>query len=179
MEVAREFGIPAAVMLDKIAYLQRFTKREDGFCFRTAAELERETALSRYQQERAIAKLKGAGLVEVKVTKTGKNAAPVRHFRLTESGKTAAGEMRKTDISEMRKTDISKCGKLAFPIYRINNNINNARAKTGPGGGRPAARGKEIQREREQALEEEWAREFAERKKAAGNAFAVIEGGKE
>lgn len=178
VEVAREFGIPAAVLLDKIAFLQRYTKRPDGFVFKTSAEIENETGLSRYQQERAIERLKAAGLIECKVTKTGKRSAPVRHFRLTEAGEIASHEMRKTDISEMRKTDISRCGKLAFPINNIINNNINARANAGPAGGRSAARGKEEQREREQALEEEWAQEFAERKKAAGGAFTVFDGGK-
>lgn len=176
-EVAKAYGIPAAILLAKIAYLQRYSQRADGFCWKAVAEMAEETALTRHQIEAAAAKLEAAGLIETKVARARGHRGPVRHYRLTEAGKTAAC------FSEKWKNVFPKSGKTVFPesgkTTLENKYINiNTRANAGPAGGRSAARGKEEQRERELALEEEWAQEFAERKKAAGGAFTVFDGGK-
>ena len=162
-EAAKAYGIPAAVLLSKIAYYSRYTKRKDGFCWRTAAALEAETGLSRYQQKKAAERLEAAGIIETKVLKViGKNETAM-HYRLTGSG------IKETLNPGIKETFIPTLDKEG--IYK-----SNTRASSGPGGAGRAARGKREQQEREAALEAQWAKEWEERRKAAG--LEVLEGGK-
>lgn len=170
-EVAKAYGIPAAVLLSKIAYYSRYTKRKDGFCWRTAAALEAETGLSRYQQKKAAERLEAAGIIETKVLKvTGKNETAM-HYRLTGSG------IKETSIPGIKETSNPGIKESCIPtldkkgIYKIN-----TRAGSGPVGSGRAARGRKEQQEREAALEAQWAKEWEERRKAAG--LEVLEGGK-
>lgn len=171
-ETAREYGIPAAVLLAKIVYYSRYSRRKDGFCWRTAAALEAETGLSRYQQKKAAERLEAAGIIETRVLKvTGRNETAM-HYRLTAAG------IKVSSIPGIKETSIPGIEESGIPTNRELINKNNTRASSGSPEGR-AARGRKEQQEREAALEEEWRREWAERLKAAGEPFAVIEGGKE
>ena len=38
VELAQKVGVVAAVLFNKLVYLTRFTKRDDGYCWRTAEE---------------------------------------------------------------------------------------------------------------------------------------------
>lgn len=177
-EVAKAYGIPAAIMLAKIAYLQRFSKRPDGFCWKKADEIEEETGLSAKQQRHALARLEVAGLIEVKATRAGKGAQHVRHFRLTEEGERVAGQKCQKGTFESDKRSLLKSDKRSLSSnIELNTYRNNTRASSGPGGAGRAARGRKEQQEREAALEAQWAKEWEERKKAAG--LEVLEGGKE
>lgn len=175
VEVARAYGIPAAVLLAKIAYLQRYSPRADGFCWKAVSEMAEETALTRHQIEAAAAKLETAGLIETKVARARGHRGPVRHYRLTEAGKTEAcfSEKRKNVFPKSGKTVLPESGKTTLENEYININT---RASSGPGGAGRAARGKREQQEREAALEAQWAKEWEERRKAAG--LEVLEGGK-
>lgn len=177
VEVARAYGIPAAVILSKIAYLQKYSKREDGFCWKTAGEIEEETGLTPKQQRHALARLEVAGLIEVKATRAGKGAQHVRHFRLTEEGEKVSGQKCQKVTFESDKRSLLKSDKRSLSSnIELKNYRNNTRASSGPGGAGRAARGKREQQEREAALEAQWARELEERRKAAG--LEVLEGGK-
>lgn len=173
-EVAKAYGIPAAVLLAKISYYSRYTKRKDGFCWRTAAALEDETGLSRYQQKKAAERLEAAGIIETKVLKvTGKNETAM-HYRLTGSG------IKETSIPGIKETSNPGIKESCIPTLDIEGIYkNNTRASSGPGGAGRAARGKKEQMERERELEAKWAEEFEARKRASGDAFSVIAGGKE
>lgn len=175
-EAAKAYGIPAAIMLAKIAYLQRYSPRADGFCWRTAAAIEEETGLSPKQQRHALARLEGAGLVEVKATRAKKGAQHVRHFRLTEEGEKVAGQKCQKVTFESDKRSLLKSDKRSLSSFEKENININTRASSGPGWAGRAARGKREQQEREAALEAQWAKEWEERKKAA--ALEVLEGGK-
>ena len=168
-DAAKAYGIPAAIMLAKIAYLQKYSKRPDGFCWKKADEIEEETGLSPKQQRHALARLEVAGLIEVKATRAGKGAQHVRHFRLTEEGEKVSGQKCQKVTFESDKRSLSS--NIELNTYR-----NNTRASAGPGGSGRAARGKREQQEREAALEAQWAKEWEERRKAAG--LEVLEGGK-
>ena len=174
-EVAKAYGIPAAIMLAKIAYLQRYSPRADGFCWRTAAAIEEETGLSAKQQRHALARLEVAGLVEVKATRAKKGAQHVRHFRLTEEGARVAGQKCQNGTFESDKRSLLKSDKRSLSSFEKEYINNNTRASAGSSEGR-AARGRKEQQEREAALEAQWAKEWEERKKAAG--LEVLEGGK-
>lgn len=169
-DAARAYGIPAAIMLAKIAYLQKYSKRPDGFCWKKADEIEEETGLSPKQQRHALARLEVAGLIEVNSTRAWKGAQHVRHFRLTEEGEKVAGQKCQKVTFESDKRSLLKSDKRSLSSnIELNTYRNNTRA------GR-AARGRKEQQEREAALEAQWAKEWEERRKAAG--LEVLEGGK-
>jgi hypothetical protein len=168
-EVAKAYGIPAAVLLAKISYYSRYTKRKDGFCWRTAAALEAETGLSRYQQKKAAERLEAAGIIETKVLKvTGKNETAM-HYRLTGSG------IKETSIPGIKETSIPGIKESGISSIRELINKNNTRA-SGPGGEGRAAQEKEDTEDRVELCREieEWLAN--KRKKAAG--LEVLEGGK-
>lgn len=82
-ELARSFGLNAAVLLGELAskhnYWEAHNKlTEDGFFFATAEDIEHETTLSAYQQRAAIAKLEKLGVVETKL----KGIPAVKYFKL-------------------------------------------------------------------------------------------------
>lgn len=96
--LARKLGsVNAAIILDKLNYLQRQTRRGDGYCWRTARELEMETALSERQQSLAIKKLEDAGLIEVKNTYIIGTQIKCKHFRVNMDN---FDELAKSDYDE-------------------------------------------------------------------------------
>ena len=80
VELAQKVGVVAAVLFNKLVYLTRFTKRDDGYCWRTAEEFERELGISRRQQECAIKRLEQAGLIRTKNTYIMKTKIKCKHF---------------------------------------------------------------------------------------------------
>lgn len=101
VDMARQYGLEAAVLYNKLVYLSRFTNREDGYCWRTAKELEEELGLSKYQQTRAIEILEKAGLIETKVTYITGTTSRAKHFKVTDS------ESQETSLSESKETSLS------------------------------------------------------------------------
>jgi hypothetical protein len=105
--IAKEYGIPSAVLLNKLMYLAKFTTREDGFCWRSAKELEEELGLTRRQQDLAIKKLEEAGLIETKNTYIIGTQIKCKHFKLLfdfdKSGKCEVDKMYKCDFNKMYK----------------------------------------------------------------------------
>lgn len=82
VENARELGIPAALLLDKIVRLSRSTKREDGFCWYTAKQFEEETSLKKRAFDNAAHTLEERGIVERKITYIVGAMERASHFRL-------------------------------------------------------------------------------------------------
>lgn len=82
VENARELGIPAALLLDKIVRLSRSTKREDGFCWYTAKQFEEETSLKKRAFDNAAHTLGERGIVERKITYIVGTMERASHFRL-------------------------------------------------------------------------------------------------
>lgn len=82
VENARELGIPAALLLDKIVRLSRSTKRKDGFCWYTAKQFEEETSLKKRAFDNAAHKLEERGIVERKITYIAGTMERASHFRL-------------------------------------------------------------------------------------------------
>ena len=125
-ELARELGgIEEAIFYQQIHYWGQRGKRDDGFVYKTVEELEEETTLSRYQQDRIRKKLIKKGWLEVKLFKA--NGAPTLHYRplvsvemvLSRFVRNSQMDLRETDKSEMRETDKSICMELANPITEI------------------------------------------------------------
>lgn len=83
VENARELGIPAAILLDKIVRLSPHTPRKDGFCWYTAKDFEMETSLKKDAFAQAVKKLEEAGIIEKKVTYVLGTMERATHFKLT------------------------------------------------------------------------------------------------
>ena len=117
--VAKKFGINCAVLLNKLNYLCSYTVREDGFCWRTAAELENELGLTRTQQELAIKKLEDAGIIETKNTYIVGTQIKCKHFKV----------LLKCDLKENSNCDFNETCKSVNNnntlIIKHNNNIYN------------------------------------------------------
>ena len=128
VDIARELGLPASALLNKLNYLSRYTKRKDGFCWRTAEELERELGISRKQQELAIKKLEEAGYIETKNTYIEDTHIKCKHFRVLIE-KSDIEEREISDFDKRYKSEIDKKGKSINNnntlIEKHNNNINN------------------------------------------------------
>lgn len=82
VDVAKEYGIPAAILLNKLLYLQQYSKREDGFCWRSSADLSDELALSDRQLRKATSALEGAGVIETKVTYIDGTLTKCKHYHI-------------------------------------------------------------------------------------------------
>ena len=108
VDIAREFGINEAIVLNKLVYLHQISKRGDGFTWYTAKDWKEHTGLSYYQVNKALQHLVNAGIVEVKNTYIQGTTTKVKHHRF------AVQETSKSGIQETSKS--------------VNNNaINNAK----------------------------------------------------
>ena len=96
--VAKKFGLNCAVLLNKLNYLCKYTEREDGFCWRTATELENELGLTRTQQELAIKKLEEAGIIETKNTYIIGTQTKCKHFKVLKC------DFQESCISDFKET---------------------------------------------------------------------------
>lgn len=76
--IAKIIGINEALILSQLCYWSERVSEQDGWFYKTIEDLEDETALTREMQDRAIKKLIGLGLIEVKV----RGNPPKRHFRI-------------------------------------------------------------------------------------------------
>ena len=108
VDIAREFGINEAIVLNKLIYLHQIAKRGDGFTWYTAKDWKEHTGLSYYQVNKALQHLVNAGIVEVKNTYIQGTTTKAKHHRF------AVQETSKSGIQETSKS--------------VNNNaINNAK----------------------------------------------------
>ena len=108
VDIAREFGINEAIVLNKLVYLHQIAKRGDGFTWYTAKDWKEHTGLSYYQVNKALQHLVNAGIVEVKNTYIQGTTTKAKHHRF------AVQETSKSGIQETSKS--------------VNNNaINNAK----------------------------------------------------
>ena len=108
VDIAREFGINEAILLNKLVYLHQIAKRGDGFTWYTAKDWKEHTGLSYYQVNKALQHLVNAGIVEVKNTYIQGTTTKAKHHRF------AVQETSKSGIQETSKS--------------VNNNaINNAK----------------------------------------------------
>lgn len=111
-ENARELGIPAALLLDKILRLQKVTPRSDGFCWYTAKQFEEETSLKKDAFDNAAHKLEEAGIVERKITYIIGTMIRATHFHILKVGETHNHEVVRNPLS----------------VNTINNTINTSSA---------------------------------------------------
>lgn len=112
VDVARVYGWPAAILLNKLEYLSRYTTREDGFCFHTAKQLQDELALGEWELRSAVKKLEDAEIIETKNTYKVGTTTKCRHFRvLRDASKDYLDPERFLNKSEIHKSDSEKTSK--------------------------------------------------------------------
>lgn len=130
VENARELGIPAALLLDKIVRLSPHTPRKDGFCWYTAKDFEKETSLGKRAFDNAAHKLEEAGIIERKVTYVIGTMERATHFRLlpqneqTEGASEAlsmesASEALSVNTIKKYNKERCKCGTALTPPSEI------------------------------------------------------------
>ena len=125
--IAKKYGIQCAVLLNKLLYLSKYTSREDGYCWRTAKELEDELGLTRNQQELAIKKLEDAGIIETKNTYIIGTQIKCKHFKIIV--KSEIQESNKSDLLESRKSEMLESNKSVNNNKTIIENNNNIKIK--------------------------------------------------
>lgn len=115
VDIAKELGLPASALLNKLNYLSRYSKREDGYCWKTSKELEDELGITRRQQELAIKKLEDAGYIKTKNTYIQGTQVKCKHFKVI---------FKNCEINETYKSDFYKtCKSESNETYKsINNN---------------------------------------------------------
>ena len=111
VENARELGIPAALLLDKIVRLCKSSTRQDGFCWYTAKQFEDETSLKKDAFISASNKLLELGVIEKKITYIVGTKIKATHFRISHFQKVG-----QTEDLESRSNPLS--------VNTINNTIN-------------------------------------------------------
>ena len=83
VDVAKQYGVAAAAIYNKLVYLSRYTTRDDGFCWRTAEEFKNELGVAEKAQRTAIEKLESAGLIVTKNTYITGTMTKCKHFYIT------------------------------------------------------------------------------------------------
>ena len=96
VDIAREFGINEAIVLNKLVYLHQMAKRSDGFTWYTAKDWEKHTALSYYQVNKALQHLVDKGIVEVKNTYIQSTTTKAKHYRFILE--TSKSEIEETSV---------------------------------------------------------------------------------
>ena len=71
-------SIPIGIFASYLVHWHGKTTRKDGWMWKTIEEAEKETGLSRYQQDRAISALASHGVLEIQ----RKESRGRRHFKL-------------------------------------------------------------------------------------------------
>jgi hypothetical protein len=123
VDIAREFGINEAIVLNKLVYLHQMAKRSDGFTWYTAKDWEKHTALSYYQVNKALQHLVDKGIVEVKNTYIQGTTTKAKHYRLILE--TSKSEIEETSVP-IGFLETSKSGSEETSKSVNNNAINNA-----------------------------------------------------
>ena len=113
VDIAREFGINEAIVLNKLVYLHQIAKRGDGFTWYTAKDWKEHTGLSYYQVNKALQHLVNAGIVEVKNTYIQGTTTKAKHhrFAVQETSKSGIQETSKSGIQETSKSGIQETSK--------------------------------------------------------------------
>ena len=108
LEIGKTFGWDAAIFFNKLEYLEHQTKRKDGYCFRTAEEIEEELGIQDKRLRKIIKDLKDAGVIDVKNTYILGTTKKCRHFKiLWDSDFIQFNILGKSDKSETSQRDES------------------------------------------------------------------------
>lgn len=117
VELAKQFGITVAVVLNRLVFLHKNTPREDGFTWQTAKDWEEYTGLTDRQVKRALDRLVELNIIELKNTYIIGTQKKCRHQRFivkSDSDKSAI-----PDSDKMLKSETNKSAKSVNSIEHI------------------------------------------------------------
>lgn len=99
-------GINEAIYLQQFIYWSNKGSRKDGYIYKSKEEIEEETCLTRYQQDKVRKNLEELGVLETKVKKA--NGVPTLHYKVA-FGKVRnlLMEKQETSVSEKQETSVS------------------------------------------------------------------------
>lgn len=135
VEFARLYGINAAIIVHKIAYLQEHTTRSDGYCWRSTDEMWQDTGLTPKMQRNAIKVLADNGFLQVKQTMIIGTAIKCRHFKLTSEYLerwNEPSEDAQTAQSVLPKGNDRTCPKVTTEDAQREQSVNNSRPNNQP-----------------------------------------------
>jgi len=112
--LARNIGVNEAILYSELLsrwnyFKERGQLTEDGFFFNTVKDLEEGTALSEYQQRRALNSLKEKGLIEIEV----RGIPAKRYFRIVEDSELIASYLMPPEegsSEETKELELEKLG---------------------------------------------------------------------
>ena len=81
VDIAKQYGINEAIVLNKLVFLHQFNKRDDGFTWYTTKDWEEHTALSYYQVRKALEHLADEGIIEIKNTYIQGTTIKAKHHK--------------------------------------------------------------------------------------------------
>lgn len=109
VELAKQFGITIAIVLNRLVFLHKNTPRDDGFTWQTAKDWEEYTGLSDYQVKKSLDKLASLNIIELKNTYIIGTQIKCRHQRFimkSETKETLIPDSKETSKSETKETSI-------------------------------------------------------------------------
>ena len=124
VDIAKQYGINEAIVLNKLVFLHQFNKREDGFTWYTTKDWEEHTALSYYQVRKALEHLADEGIIEIKNTYIQGTTTKAKHHRFIIETSQSGSEETSIPIGSL-ETSQSGSEETSIPIYNnANNNAN-------------------------------------------------------
>lgn len=108
--LAQEYGVNEAIVLNRLIFLHRNTRRKDGFTWQTAKDWYEHTGLSNYQVKRALDHLAELGIIEAKNTYIIGTQTKCRHqrFLISHCEETSIPiGFEETSISDLQETSQS------------------------------------------------------------------------
>ena len=118
VELARQFGIVIAIVLNRLVFLHKNTPREDKFTWQTAKDWEEHTGLSDYQVKKALDTLAKLNIIELKNTYIIGTQIKCRHQRFI-----LKSDFQETLKSEIQETLKSETQVSTKPVNNIEHNI--------------------------------------------------------
>ena len=130
VDIAKQYGINEAIVLNKLVFLHQFNKRDDGFTWYTTKDWEEHTALSYYQVRKALEHLADEGIIEIKNTYIQGTTIKAKHHRFILETSQSGSEETSVPIGSL-ETSQSGSEETSVPIYNNANSIeNNKRVKS-------------------------------------------------
>jgi hypothetical protein len=117
VELANQFGIVTAVVLNRLVFLHKNTPRDDGYTWQTAKDWKTHTGLSDYQVKKALDKLAELKIIELKNTYIIGTQIKCRHQRFIL--KSDSQESSKSGFQESSKSEVQVCLKPVNSIEHI------------------------------------------------------------
>lgn len=114
VELAKQYGIVVAIVLNRLVFLHKNTPREDGYTWQTAKDWEEYTGLSDYQVKRALDTLAKLKIIEIKNTYIVGTQIKCRHQRFILDPKNA--QNLKSDFKETSKSEMAVSSKSEMAV---------------------------------------------------------------